>query len=231
MPGDQARKFAKLGPDGILYSLCHLPSLSLVFLIHAYRTAKRPALGEILKLLLEMLVGPFEFGGSSRNRDVGGRDDRPEDEVSLAPYILLQRPHHFPSGQRQGTPLGRLPGLQGTAAFRQNFEDAPRRCLHSLKGGFAFLGRLHLIGSTRRRQQGCHRPHCRTVGWTHIGGMNMSETYRRNAAKERELAAACDLPNRRSMHEKSAETWDAMAAAAEETADMAITNAAAKAAA
>jgi hypothetical protein len=65
----------------------------------------------------------------------------------------------------------------------------------------------------------------------HICDMDMSETYRRNAAKERALAAACELPNRRTMYEKSAETWEAMAAAAEQTADMAVANAAAKAAA
>jgi hypothetical protein len=61
--------------------------------------------------------------------------------------------------------------------------------------------------------------------------MDIAETYRHNAAKERALAAACDLQNRRAMHEKSAERWEAMAAAAEETADMANANAAAKAAA
>ncbi len=61
--------------------------------------------------------------------------------------------------------------------------------------------------------------------------MDISEIYRRNAAKERALASACELPNRRAMYEKSAETWEAMATAAEETADMAVTNAAAKAAA
>lgn len=61
--------------------------------------------------------------------------------------------------------------------------------------------------------------------------MDISETYRRNAARERALAAACELPNRRAMHDKSAATWDAMATAAEETAGMAIVNAAARAAA
>jgi hypothetical protein len=61
--------------------------------------------------------------------------------------------------------------------------------------------------------------------------MDMSEIYRRNAVNERALAAACQLPNRRTLYEKSAETWEAMAAAAEQTKDMAVANAAAKAAA
>lgn len=61
--------------------------------------------------------------------------------------------------------------------------------------------------------------------------MSISETYRANAAEQRALAAKSGLANRRAMHERSAETWEAMALSAEQTADRTAVNAAAKAAA
>ena len=61
--------------------------------------------------------------------------------------------------------------------------------------------------------------------------MSISDSYRASAAKERALAAKTDLANRKAMHERSAAIWDEMALNAEETADRAIVNAAAKAAA
>jgi len=59
--------------------------------------------------------------------------------------------------------------------------------------------------------------------------MSISNTYRQSAARERLLAAKTDLLNRKRMHERSAAIWDEMARNAEETADRAVVNAAAKA--
>lgn len=58
--------------------------------------------------------------------------------------------------------------------------------------------------------------------------MTPIETYRANAAAERAAAAKTTLPNRRAMHERSAYTWETMAASAEETAGRASVNLAAK---
>lgn len=41
--------------------------------------------------------------------------------------------------------------------------------------------------------------------------MSMIETYLANAQAERDAAAKTSLPNRKSMHERSAETWEIMA--------------------
>lgn len=60
--------------------------------------------------------------------------------------------------------------------------------------------------------------------------MTVFETYRQYADAQRSLAAMSSLPNRRTMHERCAETWEAMAVNAEQTADLAVVNAAAKAA-
>jgi len=49
--------------------------------------------------------------------------------------------------------------------------------------------------------------------------MSMSDTFRRNAAKERLLADKTTLLNRKAMHERSAEVWEEMAINAENTAD------------
>ncbi len=59
--------------------------------------------------------------------------------------------------------------------------------------------------------------------------MTPAETYRANAAAQREAAEKTTLANRREMHERSAATWDAMADATEDTAARAVVNAAAKA--
>jgi hypothetical protein len=61
------------------------------------------------------------------------------------------------------------------------------------------------------------------------GGMTLIETYRANAAAQRAAAQNTNLPNRREMHERSARTWETMAASAEDTAGRALTNLAAKA--
>ena len=58
--------------------------------------------------------------------------------------------------------------------------------------------------------------------------MSLIETYRANAAKERAAAASTNLANRKAMHERSAMTWEAMAASAQDTAEMAAVNHAAK---
>lgn len=57
----------------------------------------------------------------------------------------------------------------------------------------------------------------------------MSDTFGQNAAKERLLANKTALPNRKAMHERSAKVWEEMAVNAENTADYAVVNAAAKA--
>lgn len=59
--------------------------------------------------------------------------------------------------------------------------------------------------------------------------MTIIETYRTNAAAQREAAAKTNLPNRREMHERSAYTWETMAEAAEDTMGRAVVNLAAKA--
>ncbi|MDB5582367.1 MAG: hypothetical protein JWR80_7543 [Bradyrhizobium sp.] len=61
--------------------------------------------------------------------------------------------------------------------------------------------------------------------------MSIIETYRANAAAQRAAAEKTNLPNRRDMHERSAETWEVMARAVEETAGRAAVNQAAKASA
>jgi hypothetical protein len=60
--------------------------------------------------------------------------------------------------------------------------------------------------------------------------MSASETYRANAAAQRDAAAKTTLSNRREMHERSAMAWDAMAEAAEDTIAKAAVNAASRAA-
>lgn len=60
--------------------------------------------------------------------------------------------------------------------------------------------------------------------------MTSIEIYRANAAAQRAAAAATPLANRREMHERSAAVWDEMAQAAEDTAERAVVNLAAKAA-
>ncbi len=59
--------------------------------------------------------------------------------------------------------------------------------------------------------------------------MTPAETYRSNAATQREAAETTSLANRREMHERAAATWDAMAESNEATAARAVVNAAAKA--
>lgn len=58
--------------------------------------------------------------------------------------------------------------------------------------------------------------------------MTPAETYRANAAAQREAARGTTLANRREMHERSAFTWEAMAEATETTGTIAAVNAAAK---
>lgn len=60
--------------------------------------------------------------------------------------------------------------------------------------------------------------------------MTNAEQYRAQAAAQRILAAKCDLPNRRLMHERSALMWDEMAQSAEDTIERTLVNAAAKSA-
>jgi hypothetical protein len=60
--------------------------------------------------------------------------------------------------------------------------------------------------------------------------MTPSETYRSYAAAQRKAALESNLANRRAMHQRSAETWETMADAAEEVVALAAVNAAAKAA-
>lgn len=62
-----------------------------------------------------------------------------------------------------------------------------------------------------------------------IDEMTPAETYRANAAAQREAAEKTTLANRREMHERSAATWESMADATEDTAARAVVNAAAKA--
>jgi hypothetical protein len=60
--------------------------------------------------------------------------------------------------------------------------------------------------------------------------MTPSETYRAYAAAQRQAALETNLANRREMHQRSAEAWEAMAKAAEDTDAKKEVNAAAKAA-
>lgn len=60
--------------------------------------------------------------------------------------------------------------------------------------------------------------------------MTPAETYRANAAEQRAAAEKATLTNRRDMHERSAEIWEAMAKQTDATAARAVVNAAAKAA-
>jgi hypothetical protein len=59
--------------------------------------------------------------------------------------------------------------------------------------------------------------------------MSTATIYRNNADAQRAAAAAATLANRREMHERSAMAWDEMAQSLEDTAKLAIVNAAAKA--
>ena len=59
--------------------------------------------------------------------------------------------------------------------------------------------------------------------------MTNLEMYRANAAAQRTAAELTNLPNRRAMHERSAESWEAMAANAADTIERAGVNEAAKA--
>ena len=60
--------------------------------------------------------------------------------------------------------------------------------------------------------------------------MSQFEIYRANAEAQRAAAESTPLANRREMHLRSAETWEAMAVAIRDTADRALVNEAAKAA-
>ena len=60
--------------------------------------------------------------------------------------------------------------------------------------------------------------------------MTNIELYRANAAAQRLAAQNTNLPNRRAMHERSAESWEAMAESATDTIARASVNEAAKAA-
>ena len=59
--------------------------------------------------------------------------------------------------------------------------------------------------------------------------MTAADTYRANAAAQRAAAAKTDLPNRRAMHVRSAETWEQMAHSVDETMERTAVNLAAKA--
>ena len=58
--------------------------------------------------------------------------------------------------------------------------------------------------------------------------MSLAAAHRARAAEERQNAAKTDLSNRRDMHLRSAEMWDEMAAAAEDTDRLTVANAVAK---
>ena len=60
--------------------------------------------------------------------------------------------------------------------------------------------------------------------------MSQYEIYRANADAQRAAAESTVLVNRREMHLRSAETWDAMAIAVRDTANRTLVNEAAKAA-
>jgi hypothetical protein len=59
--------------------------------------------------------------------------------------------------------------------------------------------------------------------------MSTADIYRTNADNQRAAAAAATLANRCEMHERSAMAWDEMAQSLEDTAKLAVVNAAAKA--
>lgn len=61
--------------------------------------------------------------------------------------------------------------------------------------------------------------------------MSLIETYLANAQAQRDAAAKTPLPNRKAMHERSAEKWEAMALGVSDTATRAAINLAAKSAA
>ena len=56
-----------------------------------------------------------------------------------------------------------------------------------------------------------------------------AKIYRQNAAKERAAASNQQLANRQEMHERSALVWDEMAQRLEDTEQLAVVNAVAKA--
>ena len=60
--------------------------------------------------------------------------------------------------------------------------------------------------------------------------MSLIDTYLSNAKAQRDAAAKTSLPNRKEMHERSAETWEVMARDLSETAARAAINLAAKSA-
>jgi len=60
--------------------------------------------------------------------------------------------------------------------------------------------------------------------------MSLIDTYLANAQAQRDAATATPLPNRKAMHGRSAETWEAMARGVSDTAARAAINLAAKAA-
>ncbi len=60
--------------------------------------------------------------------------------------------------------------------------------------------------------------------------MTNIELFRANASAQRLAAQNTNLPNRRAMHERSAESWEAMAESAADTIARASVNQAAKAA-
>ena len=60
--------------------------------------------------------------------------------------------------------------------------------------------------------------------------MSLIEIYLANAQAQRDAAAKMPLPNRKAMHERSAETWEVMARGVSDTAARAAINLAAKSA-
>jgi len=59
--------------------------------------------------------------------------------------------------------------------------------------------------------------------------MSLFETYSANAQAQRDAASKTSLPNRKAMHERAAETWEAMALGVRDTAARTAINLAAKA--
>jgi hypothetical protein len=60
--------------------------------------------------------------------------------------------------------------------------------------------------------------------------MTAAETYRAHAAAQRVAAASTNLPHRRAMHERCAQTWEEMAQSVDDTLERTAVNLAAKAA-
>lgn len=58
--------------------------------------------------------------------------------------------------------------------------------------------------------------------------MSLAETYFANAQAQRDAAAKATLSNRKAMHERAAETWEAMARSVSDTETRAAVNLAAK---